>query len=283
MSVPKRRWVEGFSKADGTGLLSFSRLAHEWTPSQPLDVPVEAVVGADYGVNLLGGGPMPKRPGRERVRFLLRHDEDGESVDEQVDTLTATIRRYGQGRLWQVVEGYGAVTRRWAYAQAVSMPDMSYGVRDREYVPVSLEFVRLSDWHAEAATTVSLSIGISPAVIEVVNTGTADAHDLTVGLVSDAANGYVNPVIKNTTTGEWVALSLTGATTNHRLRVDTGRAAVEKSTDAGVTWTSAYAALSMGATQAGLLTLVPGSNYIEITADGTPDMTATVRFYAPFE
>jgi len=283
MSVPKRRWVEGFSKADGTGLLAFSRLSHEWTPSQPLDVPIESVVGADYGINLLGGGPMPKRPGRERVRFLVRHADGGESIDEQVDTLSAALRRYGLGRLWQVVEGYGSQQRRWAYAQVVAMPDMTYGVRDREYVPVSIEFVRLSDWHAEAETVETLAVGASPAVMEVVNAGTADARDLTVELASESASGYVNPTIKNTTTSEWVALALTGATASHRLRVDTGRAAVEQSTDAGVTWASAYTALSMGATQSGLLTLVPGSNYIEITADGMPDMTATARFYAPFE
>lgn len=33
-------------------------------------------------------------------------------------------------------------------------------------------------------------------------------------------------------------------------------------------------------TQAGLMTLVPGSNYIEFTSDGTPNMTR-VRFFVP--
>ena len=145
------------------------------------------------------------------------------------------------------------------------------------------EFVRLSDWLAETETIVTLPIGASPAVMEVVNAGTADARDLVLQLASGGTNGYTNPAIQNTTTGEWLSFALTGAAANHRLRVETGRAAVERSTDGGTTWISAQGALSLGATQAGLMTLVPGSNYIEFTSDGTPNMTATVRFFAPFE
>lgn len=91
----------------------------------------------------------------------------------------------------------------------------------------------LSDWLAETETIVTLPIGASPAVMEVVNAGTADARDLVLQLASGGTNGYTNPAIQNTTTGEWLSFALTGAAANHRLRVETGRAGVERSTDGG--------------------------------------------------
>ncbi len=283
MSVPRRQWLEGFSRQDGSELVTFSRLAHEWTSSQELVVPLATVAGAGYAVNLLGDGAMPKRPGRERARFLIRHDPSGASIDEQADQLRTRLRRYGIGRLWMVVEGYGPPRRRWAYAQAVSLPEMAFGVRDREFAPVPVEFTRLSDWMAEQETVATLGIGASPAVLEVVNGGTADAMALVVELAAGAAGGYQNPQVTNTTTGESVGVALTAAGPGDRLRLDTGRAAVERSTDGGVTWQPAWGSLSLGPAQAGLLTLVPGSNYIEVTSGGVPDMTATVRFHAPYE
>lgn len=282
MTVPRRRWLQGFSRADGTDLIEFSRLEHEWTPDQALAVPIATVVGAGYGVNLLGAGPVPKRTGRERARFLVRHG-DGQSVDQQVDAMNAALRRYGTGKLWQVIEGYGAPVRRWAWASAVTVPGFQYGVRDREFVPVVVEFVRVSDWHAEALTSSTLGIGASPAVLEVVNHGTADALALTVELAAHGASGYQNPQITNTTTGESVAFGLTAAGPNDRLRIDTEHAALQRSTDGGTTWMSAYGAATLGATQTALMSLVPGSNYIEVTSGGTPDMTLTVAFHAPYE
>lgn len=283
MSLPRRRWLEGFSRRDGSDLVAFSRLDHEWTTAQALDVPVAAVAGADYGINLLGGGAMPKRPARERVRFLVRHDAGGQSVDEQVDGLRARLRRYGLGRLWMVVEGYGAPARRWAWAQVVAMPEMTFGVRDREFVGVPLEFTRLSDWMAEAETVAVLGVGAPSGVLEVVNAGTADARAVVVELASAKAGGYQQPQVVNTTTGESVAVALNAGSASHRLRLDGGRMAVERSTDGGATWASAWGQTTLGPTQTGLLTLVPGSNYIEVSSGGSPDMTMTVRFHAPFE
>lgn len=282
MTASRRQWVEGFARADGSDLLAFSRLAHEYTTTQALDVPIATVVGASYGINLLGPGPVPKRPASERVRFLVR-GEPGSEVDQQVDQLRAAIRRYGLGRLVLVVEGYGSAQRRWAYAQAVSMPDIAFGATSREYVPVVLEFTRLSDWQDEDATITSLGIGASPATLEVVNAGTANVTDLVIEIASEGVDGYVSPRIDNTTTGEWFQVTRTGSTANHRLRIDTGRARVEESTDGGTTWASVYGDLSIGDTQAGLFTLVPGSNFLEVSQVGTPDMTVTVTFHAPYE
>lgn len=282
MTAQRRSWLQGFSRADGGGLIEFSRLDHEWDPEQDLAVPIATVVGAGYGINLLGPGAMPKRIARERVRFLIHGGDHGLTIDEQADQMRVAIRRYGTGRLWQVVEGYGAPRRRWAWASAVSMPRFSYGVQDREFVPVTLEFARLSDWRAEDETIAQLGIGASPAVLEVVNAGTADTRALVVELAAHGPAGYDNPTVRNSTTGESIAIALTAAGPDARLRIDGERYAVEQSTDAGVTWQTAYAAVSLGAAQPGLLSLVPGSNYIEVVS-GSPDMTLTVRFHAPYE
>lgn len=278
--VPKRRWLEKFTAANGFDEYVFPRLEHEWTPSQALDVPLMPVVGASYGLNLLGSGIMPKRFGSERVRFLVMHS-DGSTVDTQIDSLNRLSRRNALGRLWMMDD---SGNRRWAKAQVVSMPDWNFGPKNREFVPVSIEFVRLSDWYAEVETVVTQIVTASPTTVNVTNAGTADATAVVIELRSRTTNGYINPRIDNIVTGEWLSVARTGSTSSYRQRIDTGKYLVERSTNGGTTWTGDYIALTTGLTQAGLFSLVPGSNYLTVSQpSGTPNITVVVRFYAPFE
>lgn len=278
--IPKRRWLEKFTDASGLNEYLFPRLEHEWTPAQSLDVPLMPVIGASYGLNLLGTGVMPKRFGSERVRFLVMH-RAGDTVDSQIDDLNWLARRNALGQLWMLDDNGN---RRWAKAQVVSMPDWNFGPRNREFVPVSVEFARLSDWYAETQTVVTQTVVVSPTTISVPNVGTADVTAMTIELQSGGTNGYVNPRIDNIITGEWLSVARTGSTSSHRERINTGKYRVERSTDGGATWTDDYAVLTTGATQAGLFTLAPGDNFLEVSQpSGTPNMTVVVRFYAPFE
>jgi len=278
-----RQWIEGFSRLDGTDLLSFARLEHEWSSSQELIVPIRSVVGASYGINVLGGGPAMKRPGQERGRFLLGGSAS-ETVDQEEQSLKRALRHYGIGRLWKVMGRIGDEDppRRWARAQAVSMPSMNLTVTDRQFIGVVVDFVRLSDWHAEDITTASLGIGTNTATLEVVNTGDANAGEVIVEVESLAAGGFQNIEIRNATTAESIAVAMT-AGAGDILRIDPQRAAIEVSTDGGTTWASAFEGVTLGSTQTGLLTIVPGSNFLEISSAGSPDMQVDVRFYAAYE
>lgn len=277
-AIPKRRWLEKFTNTAGTVEVVFSRLEHEWVSAQPLDVPLVAAVGADYAANLLGAGAMPKRIATERVRYLIRHDPDGDTIDAQVDNHRARLRQIGQGRLW-VRDDAG--TRRWAKAQIVAMPDFSFGVDNREFVPVSIEFARLSDWYAATETVVSEHVTQSPTVVQVTNGGTTRATALAIVIAARAGNGFVDPKIESAQTSEWVQVTRTAGGSTHAIRIDTARFAVEHSTDGGSTWTTDYGNLVTGPTQAGLITLAPGINDIAIS--GVTNADVEVRFYAPYE
>jgi hypothetical protein len=293
MSVPKRRWLEKFSNVAGTSEVTFSRLEHEWIPSQPLDVPLAPAVGADYAVNLLGDGPMPKRTATERLRFLIQHkpaypDPDNppaiipaDTIDLQVDRMRARLRQIGTGRLWRIDD---SSNRQFCKAQIVAMPEFSFGPKNREFVPVSIEFARLSDWFAEHETVTTVEVDESPELFTVTNGGTAIASGITITLASDGTDGFINPRIDNLTTGEWFQVNRTGSNSNHRIRVNTATFRVERSTDGGTTWTNDYANLETGSTQAGLMTLAPGVNDFRYTqASGTPNATLVVQFHAPYE
>lgn len=275
--VPKRRWLEKFTNVAGTVEVTFSRLEHEWTPSQALEVPVAVAAGADYGVNLLGTGPMPKRVASERVRYLIRHSE-GNTIDAQVDQHRARLRQIGQGRLW-TLDDEG--NRRWAKAQIVAMPDFNFGPQNREFVPVSIEFARFSDWHAETETVVSQHVTASPTVMQVVNAGTARVTSLSIVIDARAGGGFVNPRVENSQTSEWLQVERSAANGNHVIRIDAARFAVEYSTDGGTAWANDYENLVTGPAQAGLITLVPGANDIAIS--GVTNADVEVRFFAPFE
>lgn len=278
--VPKRRWLEKFTDAGGSNPYVFPRLEHEWTPSQAMDVPLMPVVGASYGLNLLGNGMTPKRFGSERVRFLVMHS-GGNTVDAQIDDLNRLARRNALGKLWMLDD---AGSRRWAKAQAVSMPDWNFGPKNREFVPVSIEFVRLSDWYAETETVITQAVIASPTSFSAANTGTADVYNSTVEFRANAAGGFGALTLENLSTGDRLLSSRSAQSSQSILKVDCGRSTVQYSNDGGASWINDYSIFSWGTTQMSFLRLVFGINNLRYSqSTGVPNLTIVIRFYAAFD
>lgn len=290
MSVTQRRRVlERFTDRLGGDAFEFPEYAREWSSEQGFSVPVSTAIGADYGYDHIHAGVSPRRPAVEKVRFLMasRSDVPEEHVhalplDTQLDRMHARLHANGHGLLWMRFDLDD--TRRWARARLTRAPDISYSGSSRRTVPVSLEFARLSDWYAEDETVVTQNVSASPATVEVENTGNVVVRNAVVELRALGSNGYINPMVTNTITGEWFQANRTGTNSSHRFRADAGRFAAERSTDGGTTWTDDYSSLAIGGTQAGIITLVPGTNILTVSQpSGTPNMQVVVRFHAPYQ
>lgn len=264
------RLITRFTSADDAEEVFFPTALYEWESTQALRTATVAAVGADYAVDLLGRLPAPQEVARERIRALAVGD-DGGDLDGILDRLRTITYRAGLGKLWSEDAGGDA---RWAWARLASMPDVTISYEGRRHAPVICEFARLSPWFAAAPTVVS---GTNPASLPVINDGSAPARAITITITAAGAGGWDNPKVENPLTGEWFELT-DQAAAGEILRVDTGRMAVERSTDGGVTWVSAYGDFATGPVQVGFLRLEPGPQTLAIA--GVGDGEVEVRFYA---
>ncbi len=274
MSSP--RHISRFESADGALSITLPMLEGETESAQEYRTAFEHAVGMNYAVDLHGALSAPLGVGQERLRAFVS-GSTSIALDVEVDLLRRRLYEIGRGRLWSVgADG----TERWSWARCNSMPQMTVKSGIFQTMPVSIEFTRLSDWFAAIETSIVTTVSASPTSITITNDGTAPVRDIVFLLASRSTTGFSAPRITNGTTGETFVTTRVATSSTHRWRVDTGRYAVEYSTNSGTTWTNDYALFSTGSTQVGFMRLLPGPQVITIT--GAPTSTLTISFYATY-
>lgn len=271
--MTRPRWITQFASRDGSTVVELPRGVYEWESSQSLRTAVVPALGSDYGVDLLGTIPAPVGVATERIRGLIVAS-DSADLDARVSALRAQLQGIGSGHL-RATDGGGGY--RWARARLASMPDVSITYEMRRHAPVVCEFTRYSDWLASSPTVVSNTLSGSPATVNVDNTGDADAREMVIEIRALGASGFSAPTVTNEMTGETLSSDRVASSSNHRLRFDCGRYAVERSINAGSSWANDYSHFTTGATQVGFMRLIPGSQPITIT--GCPNATVVITFY----
>lgn len=274
--LPKQRYLVKFESRDGAEALLFPRIDHEWDEQQALNLAGVSIIGASYGVDLLGHAVAPKGAAIERVRYVVTGTPA--QVDVEIDDQRYKLQSFGIGKLWSR-DATENGNFRWAWARASAMPDISTGTKDNNVQPVSVTFTRYSDWFAADATVDVETVDASPHTVTLTNSGNAQIDAITVEL----AGTFTNPKLTNLTTGEWVQLTRSGAGASDVLRLIANEFRAEYSADSGATWLSAYPDLVMGPTQVGFLRLIRGTNTLQLVDDATPDATLTLTFYQTYQ
>ena len=101
------------------------------------------LTGADYGYDMVGIGRAAKKNAIERIAFLLI------GTPAEVNTAFEDLQTNLQGRikLWSTDD----IDELWAYARLVSMPLLRLDVINRQHMPVTLVFERMTDWQVEGS------------------------------------------------------------------------------------------------------------------------------------
>lgn len=282
MSRP--RLLTRFSSVDGAVNVTFPAAQYEWESRQGLRTALEAVVGADYAIDMLENAVAPKETASERLRGLIVQPGSDDLSDE-IEALRGGLHRLGRGRLWATVPDDSAGIDVWAWARLAAMPDITLTYENHRYAPFIASFLRLSDWYAETETVITEEdVNASPTVVAAPNSGTATVRNAVIELRANAASGFQSVTITNLATGDSFTSSRVAQSGNSILRVDCGRRAVEYSNDNGETWTPDYGNFAIGSRQVDFLRLTAGANNLRYTqGSGTPNLDIVVRYYAAYD
>jgi hypothetical protein len=264
-----------FESTDGTTVLTFGVAEYEWDSAQPLYVPSVPLVGANYAYDQLGSAPPVKQNARETLRFVVYEDTPAE-VDTAIDDLMAKCVSIGLGKLWLTASDG---SRRWAYARAAAMPALHWAAGDILRKAVSLDFDRSSDWYAASQTISSNDLASDPDTFTINNPTGSDILNAVVKL----SGVWASPVtIENTTNGYGIVYSGDdGASSDDVVRFDAGTGRIDRSDDAGATWTPDYASYApFAAGQVQIMILDPGDN--DFSVDNANGATVVVSFYSAF-
>jgi hypothetical protein len=273
MSLPALRYLEKFESANGLVSCVFPGDDYEYEPEQGYRRTDAGVLG-DYAHDFLGGSPWLKEPGSEAVRFTIWGSSAG-NVDSTYDSLVGECREIGLGKLF-LLDSAG--TRRWCWAKLGERPTYEVGIDQYFHAPVSLRFVRYSDWLSTSLQTGSVDLDATPKTFSITNPGNARVRGA-AALLFTIAGTFTNPILKNVTLDQQVASSRDGSAAAHVLKVDCERESVEWSTDTGASYADDYANVTLPATQVALLELAPGENDFEYTDGGAPAGTLNYQFY----
>lgn len=271
------RYAEKFTSSDGSTLsYSFPLNLYEWDAgAQGLEVPVSALAGASYDYNQLASSVSPKRNAVESVRFL-KYSSTVANMASELDNARSKCQRIGLGKLWTLDSGG---TRRWAWARLASMP--SWTVTDPFQIPVSVSFLRFSDWYSDTAFTDAsnpYSIAASPTTFTVNNAGDARVFNAILTLKGT----FTNPMITNTTNGYRLQSTRDGAASSDWLRFDAGKNRVEFSSDGGANYAGDLVNFVRKAGQVQLMVLEPGDNDFSVSDDGSPSASLLFTFYPAY-
>lgn len=250
----------------GATVYVFPTHAMEWETEQNLRVATADAPLGSYGIDLAGGGPVGRAIATERISYIVLED-NAVALEQHLNELRAMIARAPLGKLWK----RDATNQQfWAYARPAKMPSVTYGVQQMRHMPVTLEFVRLSDWYSASAHQFTWIVTANGATTNIQQLGTIPSTmlEIIISPYGTSSPYATQPVLENAATGERVRWAITLNNSNHRLHIDASRFRVRKSTDGGATWTSAWQEIELGPVQATLFTLRPGSNTFIVTHNG---------------
>lgn len=272
------RFLEKFTSASGGLSYTFPLSRYEYQPQQSLRLPTARTVGQDYAYDLLASTLAPREVGREVVRFAVVENV-ATDMDDELDDMAALLFRAGRGKLYTL----GAdATRRWAWARLVEMPSMTITPYNTRLLPVSLSFLRLSDWFDSSATTDTEVVTADEQQWTVTNPGDLPARLMTIQIIANAAGGITNPVITNLTNGYVLASTRDSAAEDDEIKLDTEAGTIEYSADAGATFADDFAEYTVPTDQPVLsFQLEPGANTIQYEGGGTINCDVVFTWYAP--
>jgi hypothetical protein len=274
----------------------------------PYRLALQEALGADGAFDLHGVGRPPMAVGEARIGFALYADSvaDFDALYRAMLLAACGAARVdGLRKLWRY-DPFTGGDQRWSYARLAARPPLQRNRENAIHLPVSLDF-RLPDPHffapltaewltahsytAEALAAAVVGEPIAPdytfAVFTItsaappdgyafnlINDGDLESQRVVFRFASQAVNGFTNPKIENLTTGAQFQVTGTGATANHVLSVNAapGLGRARLSTDGGYSWADETPNLALGATQAVLMELQPGTNSMRYTDAGTPNL-----------
>lgn len=266
-----KRYLEKFESADGGVSYVFPLGRYEYDPSQPLSSPIEPLAGAHGAFRHLGTGVSLVRPGSELVRFVF----NGTASEQEAEIDEARFKCFsvGLGKLWTLDSD---ATRRWAWAEITEMPSMVVRYKSERILPMSISFTRISPfWYGESQQSDEITLDEDPETFQITVAG--DLFVMDAVFVFDGT--FTNPNLVNDTNGYEFSSTRDGSSTDHVLRVDAGRSAVEFSTDNGDTYADDFALFSRGASQAQFMRLEAGVNDFTYNDGGTPNAALTILYY----
>lgn len=263
-----------FESANAQQVATFPRQLLEWQPTQNYRVANVEFVGADYGVDLIGGAPAPKAIAQENIRctFVGSSPADADSL---FDIFVATARSIGLGKLW-VTDDVGV--RYWAYAKLASRPAKVSSWQTPTWLPTTTVWWRYSDWQDATATTGTVSITVTPTTFTISVPGNTSARALVLTLRSLAGIGWHHPSLTNNTLAQTLSTTRDAAGINSRLQIDPDRFRVVYSNDGGSTYANDYNLVTLGTTQVALFELGPGDNSLTYIDSGVPNMAIDWSF-----
>lgn len=279
--VAKARYIEKFEDANGITSYTFPLNLYEWETSQQFRNSLSPVIGGDYAYDFHRNASAPKDVAIETVRFANVGASAG-SLEALIDTMRSSIHKAGRGKLWTLGSDG---SRRWAWARPREMPTMVIGFGRFRYSPHIISFVRESDWNAESQTLGTQLINAAgTTTFNIVVGGNADVDDVVFRFRSNAAAGWVDVAMLNTSNGYQFSTSRDGTAVDHELKVDCGARSVKFSVDNGASYTNDYANFVYGSQQIDFMRLAGGgTNIIKVwVASGTPNFNLEWAFNAKY-
>ena len=263
-----------FQNAAGSAEFVFPLAEYSFEFEQGLLVPSGPQTGAHGSFDMLRDGEAPKGDSIIRLSFTA-YDDTPQAVEVTVDEMLSKLHSYGRGKLWtKGLDSVGTEQLRWTRGRAMAMPQLSWQggmvVSKRATVGFRCE----PFWYGETALAGSpFTIASNPDTFSITNSGNAPIYNAVIIL----GGTYTNPVLRNTTNGYQVETATDGSSASHLVRFDAGRAAVEKSTNGGTSYTNDYANYVRASGQVHLMKLDVGQNDFEI--EGCSSGTLAIDAY----
>jgi hypothetical protein len=296
---------------DGTNAYAIPRNGYSEKLVTPHRLAMLNPIGADGAYDLHGDRRAPSDRSSADLEFEFEAASFA-ALQTSIDALMAAVeggtRDKGRRKLWRAE---GATAPRWTYAKARATPDIE---RPPEQVVIAKANVGLelpepyfydpltSAWltgigHTPTDFTSTpgivgepiapdyvfdtFTITSSPFTFSLINSGDLECHRCIFRLASQGTAGFTNPLIENLTNGQSFSSTTDGATANSVLSVNSapGLGRAQLSADAGATWVDDTPALLLGATQAVLMELQPGTNSFRYTDGGTPNLKLYIAWY----
>lgn len=268
------RHITRFTSFDGTTIdYTFPTGNYELEETQPLRSPKAAAIGLDYAIRLLGDERALKDAASIRIRALFTGDDTAQ--DAEMDRLKTELYLGARGKLW-------TSDNRWAIAELVEMPSITVSWEAPPVLPISLGFVRLSDWFSDTPISVSETITTNGQAVLVNNPGNLTAHRVVIRLLAGNL-GFDNPRIVNNNTGEEFESLRASTGSDDILKLDTTVPSVQFSDD-GVNYVDDFANYVLPGNNQRILTLrlMPGDNTLVLFNADTPEFTFELTADAPF-
>jgi len=275
--------------------------------STPFRASLSTAPGSDGAYDLHGSQRSPVGVGKARLDALLEASDPADPLTMQtvIDAAHAGVagssRSVGLRKLWRREDVDNSAVR-WSYARPQGRLEVRRNLEHVTHVPVRFEFelpdpvfyealtqawLVANSYTAELVSAATVGepvdpdlwfaafniIVTSPFAFTIKNIGPLETRRVIFRLQSNVVNGFTNPSISNTTTGQSFSTTTDGPTATSVLSVNAspGLGRARTSGDGGLAWTDDTVNLQLGSTQAVIMELAPGDNVFSISSDGTPD------------